>query len=78
MRSAEIIVKRNMEGSLAHINRAKSRKTTNARNCESGSVTEGCGNDQIVQNQDVDMEMIKEEMSITIADKDRPVHFPQP
>src|SRR6218665_535957 len=42
-----------------------------ARICESDSVTAGCQADQVEENPDVEMEMIREEMNITITDKER-------
>ena len=61
--------KENQEGSGADESQVKSRQSTGI--CESESVTEGCQTDQVEENPDGDMETIREEMNITITDKER-------
>src|SRR6218665_2042286 len=64
------------EAHEAHESQTKSRQSTCM--CEIESVTEGCQTadqvvaaDQVEENLDVEMEIIREEMNITITDKER-------
>src|SRR6218665_2860744 len=54
---------------LAYNRQTQSRQSTNIQKSE--SVTEGCQNDQVGENPDDDIDVIREEMNITIKDNDR-------
>jgi len=62
-------LKGDMERTHAHESPMTSSRSISI--CESQSVTEGCPTDQIEENQDVEIETVREEMKITVTDDER-------